>query len=459
MALKLDLTGLLGDSAMREAMTAAMPRALAARELHHEQAPRWRRLPQERQFLESCQQRAAEVKAAGPVEVFVVLGIGGSALGNTAMIHALAPVFQEWKPAEGQPRVFVLDNVDPDWLGAFFEDVPLDKAHINVISKSGGTIETSSQFLLAWQHMLAACGGDEAAARARFTLTTDDSNGHFRKIADDLGFSTLSVPDGVGGRFSVLSPVGLFTAVMAGLDAEGLLAGAERVDNKLAAAAPEEDAALMYALAHVLHMEAGRNVHVQFAYSHRLRSMADWFKQLWAESLGKRHNLKGEEVHVGPTPSKAVGPTDQHSQSQLYVEGPDDKVYTILKLDRFEKEVEVPAPFTTSAAFAPLHGRSLNELMEQERRGTEVALLEAGRPVCVLELCKLDAFHVGQYFMMMEIATAYAGHMMGIDPFDQPGVEAGKVAALALMGCEGYEQRAKEIEARFAERTPLILSC
>ncbi len=459
MAIHLDLTGLLADDHMRQAFHDAMPRAIAARDAHLAAEPRWRGLHAEREFLATCHARAEEVRAAGPVEVFVVLGIGGSALGNTAMVHALSPFYQEWNPDEGHPRVFVLDNVDPDWLGEFFAEVPLERAHVNVISKSGGTIETSAQFLLAWHHMLAACGGDEAAARARFTLTTDDEKGHFRALADEQGFATLSVPDGVGGRFSVLSPVGLFTAVMAGIDAEGLLDGAARVDAKLREAAPEDDAALMYALAHVLHLEAGRNVHVQFAYAQRLRSMADWFKQLWAESLGKAHDLAGRKVHVGPTPAKAVGPTDQHSQSQLYVEGPDDKVFTILKLDRFGREVAVPTPFADSPAFAPLVGRSLNELMEQERRGTEVALLEAGRPVCVLEMCKLDAFHLGQYFLLMEVATAYAGHLMGIDPFDQPGVEAGKVAALALMGCEGYEQRAAEIEAAFAARETVRVSC
>ena len=463
MALNLDLSGLFGDGSdarlTRQSLTAAMPRALAAREAHLADVPLWRSLHARTELQNACQARAQEVKARGDVDTFVVLGIGGSALGNTAMISALAPIYQEWAPEEGQPRVFVLDNVDPDWLGEFFEKVPMDRAHVNVISKSGGTIETSSEFLIAWHHVLAACDGDETAARARFTITTDPVNGHFRGICDDLGFFTLEVPDGVGGRFSVMSPVGMFTAEMAGLDVESIHAGAARVDKKLRECAPEEDPALLYALTHMLYMEQGKPVHVHFAYAHRLRYMADWYKQLWAESLGKRHNLKGETVHVGPTPVKAVGATDQHSQTQLYVEGPDDKVYTMLKLGKFGREVQIPEPFVKSPAFEHLKGRNLSELMEQERQGTEVALLDSGRPVCVIELCKMDAFHLGQYFQFMQIATAYAGGIIGIDAFDQPGVEAGKIAALALMGCEGFEQRAEEIAATFADREVFRLSC
>lgn len=463
MALHLDLSGLFGDGSdarlTRAAMADAMPRALAARQAHLADQPLWRSLHARTELQEACRARAQEVKARGDVEYFVVLGIGGSALGNTAMISALAPVYQEWAPEEGQPRVFVLDNVDPDWLGEFFDKVPMERTHVNVISKSGGTIETSSEFLIAWHHVLAACGGDETAARARFTITTDPHGGHFRGICDDLGFSTLEVPDGVGGRFSVMSPVGMFTAEMAGLDVDSIHAGAARVDKKLKECAPEEDPALLYALSHMLYMEQGKNVHVHFAYAHRLRYMADWYKQLWAESLGKRHDLEGETVHVGPTPVKAVGPTDQHSQAQLYVEGPDDKVYTMLKLGKFGREVQIPEPFVQSAAFDHLKGRNLGELMEQERQGTEVALLDSGRPVCVIELCKMDAFHLGQYFQFLQIATAYAGGILGIDPFDQPGVEAGKVAALALMGCEGFEIRAQEIATTFADREEFRLSC
>jgi glucose-6-phosphate isomerase len=194
-------------------------------------------------------------------------------------------------------------------------------------------------------------------------------------------------------------------------------------------------------------------------YSHRARLLADWYQQLWAESLGKKRDTRGRVVHVGPTPLAAVGPTDQHSQAQLYAEGPDDKVFTFLALGKFGRDLAVPAPFADSPAFAPLRGRGFAELMQAEREGTEIALAQAGRPWCRIELCKLDAFHVGAYFLFLEVATALAGDLLGVDPYDQPGVEAGKRNALALMGAEGYEALGAELLAARAAHVPWRLSC
>ncbi len=460
MALKLEISGLFGAAPLpeRAACAEALPQAALARQRLLDAEPAWRRLHARQDLLEACVQRAEAVRAAHAPEYFVVLGIGGSALGNSAMTAALAPVVQEWKPTPGVPRVFVLDNVDPDWLGEFFAAVPGDRVHFNVISKSGGTIETSAQFLLAWQHVRAAVGSD-AEARTRFTVTTDPAGGAFRTLCDQLGFATLPVPPGVGGRYSVLSPVGLFTAAMGGFDPASLLQGAAKTDARLRAAPPDQDAALHYALAHVLHMRQGRNNHVHFVYSHRARLLAAWYQQLWAESLGKKRNRDGAIVHLGPTPLGAVGPTDQHSQIQLYVEGPDDKVYTFLSVDRFGRELEVPPPFADSEAFTVLRGRRFEELMHAEREGTELALAQAGRPWCRIELCQLDAFHLGAYFLFLEVATALAGEMLHIDPFDQPGVEAGKRNALALMGAAGYESLGVELRADRAAAASWRLSC
>ena len=455
MALYLDLTAMFPGASARDALGAALPRAVAAREAHLADAPAWRRLHADADSHDACLRRAEEVRAQG-VEHLVVLGIGGSALGTTALRAALGPAWPDG-PQDGV-RVHVIDTPDPDLLGAVLDGLPLERTHFNVISKSGGTLETSAQFLLAWQ-AVRAISGDDARAREHFTLTTDPQGGHFRTLADAHGFATLPVPAGVGGRFSVLSPVGLFPAAMAGWDTVSLLEGAAKTDANLRAAAPEDDAALLWALAHVLHMEQGRNVHVHFPYAWRLRMLGDWYAQLWAESLGKREDRAGREVHVGPTPVRALGPTDQHSQVQLYAEGPDDKVYTFVKLRRFGRELPVPEPFADSPAFTHLRGRELGALVEAERQGTEVALREAGRPVCTLELCQVDAFHVGQYFLFLEVATALAGGMLGIDPFDQPGVEAGKLAALALMGCAGHEDRADAIRAVLEDGEPLQVRC
>lgn len=460
MALHLELSGLFGDAPLpsRADGMAALAAAALVRQQHLESEPAWRRLHARTELLEACQRRADAVRAAHAPEFFVVLGIGGSALGNAAMTAALAPVLQDWRPAAGAPRVFVLDNVDPDWLGEFCEAVPGDRVHFNVISKSGGTIETSAQFLLAWSHVRRAVGSD-AEARTRFTITTDPAGGHFRALGERLGFAMLPVPAGVGGRFSVLSPVGLFTAAMGGFDPAAMLAGAAKTDAKLREAPPDQDPALLYALAHVLHMRQGRNVHVHFVYSHRARLLGDWFQQLWAESLGKRRDRAGRVVHVGPTPLAAVGPTDQHSQVQLYAEGPDDKVYTFLAVNEFARTLAVPPPFDDSEAFAALRGRDFGELMHAERSGTEIALAQAGRPWCRLELCRLDAQHLGAYFQFFEVATALAGGLLGVDPYDQPGVEAGKRNALALMGAPGYESLGAELLAARASGASWRVRC
>ncbi|MBC8404338.1 MAG: glucose-6-phosphate isomerase, partial [Planctomycetes bacterium] len=290
MALHLDLTGLFGDGSdgrlTRTEFADAMPRAAAVRVAHLANKPEWRSLGSRVDYAAECNQRAQQVLSEQAPEALVVLGIGGSALGNQAMLAALAPVYQEWHPHAGRPRVIIPDSIDPDWIQAVLEALPMDRCHFNVISKSGGTIETSSEFLVFYDAVKKAVGSDEEARR-RSTITTDPSSGHFRKICDQLDFATLTVPPGVGGRFSVLTSVGLFSAEMAGLDVQSLLAGAARVDTNLAEGEAENDPALAYALAHVLYMERGKPIHVQFPYSHRARLLGDWFQQLWAESLGK----------------------------------------------------------------------------------------------------------------------------------------------------------------------------
>lgn len=458
MALKLELTGLFQSAlgGTRGLDRAAFDRAVLAhapiRDRHIATRPAWRELPYRTEYLEACMEVATEIR--NDSEQFVVLGIGGSALGNAAMLGALAPIYQLEAPHDGALPCHILDNIDPDWVGELLDRLPLESTTFNVISKSGGTAETASQFLVFYNAVKKRLG---ANAASRFVLTTDPVEGALRRVADEHGFRTLPVPAGVGGRFSVLSPVGLLTAEVAGIDSQGLLEGAARVDRGLNELPPEEDPAFAYAVAHTMLTRAGHGVHVHFAYSYRMRLLADWYCQLWAESLGKRVDVEGNAVFAGATPVKAVGPTDQHSQVQLYTEGPHDKVFTILRLDDHAREVVIPDEFGESPAFGYLGGRTLNELFDAEREGTEVALMQAERPVCSIELCKLDAFHVGQYFQFLEVATAYAGGLFSINPYDQPGVEAGKVAAFALLGREGYHETAQAIRKQAADVSPFRL--
>ena len=375
----------------------------------------------------------------------LVLGIGGSALGTKALMNALRrPAWNEWddEGREFYPRVTVLENVDPTTVAATLARIDPRRVLVNVISKSGGTAETMAQYLVvrAWLHDAL---GD--AASRHLVFTTDPSRGALRELAVRDGVATLDVPPAVGGRFSVLSPVGLLPAALAGIDIAGLLAGAGRAVERAAADDLLHNPAALYAALHwSADSELGARIHVLMPYTDRLRELAEWFRQLWAESLGKRVDREGRTVHVGPTPLAAVGATDQHSQVQLFMEGPFDKVITFIRLERFAEEVVIPGPdrmggLELPADLAYLAGHGLGELLNAEYEATAAALAEMGRMSCTLHLPELTAETMGELIMFFQLATGYAGAWYGIDPFDQPGVELGKRLTYAAMGRPGYD--------------------
>jgi len=183
-------------------------------------------------------------------------------------------------------------------------------------------------------------------------------------------------------------------------------------------------------------------------YSYALKDLSDWYRQLWAESLGKKEDLTGNDVHIGPTPVKALGTTDQHSQVQLYREGPNDKLFTFLQVRNFEKDIKIgPAPdYAQELGF--LAGKDLSELLNNEKRATEYALLESKRPCLTVVFPEVNAYTVGQFIYLFEVTTSLAGALFNINPYDQPAVELGKEAAFALMGRQGYENLTQEIQSK-----------
>ena len=449
----LDYTHVLADvigeeHGITEAELAALEvparEALAAVEARRGTDLRWMDLPYQQEVHREVLDYAARMK--GRFENVVVLGIGGSALGNRALHAALNSPFHDLAPPTGVPRLFVLDNVDPDLMGEFLATVDPTKCLFNIISKSGSTAETMSQFLIVRQRLIAALGPE--GHKDNVVITTDAEKGNLRPIVEDEGYASFVVPDGVGGRFSVLSPVGLVSSALMGIDVRGLVAGAAKMDERCRVAELRENPALLYAAVQwLMQARKGKNIAVTFSYSQRLAYLADWYAQLLAESIGKKHGRDGDVVHAGPTPVSAVGVTDQHSQVQLYVEGPFDKWFTFLAVDRPDHVVEVPPGFEGQDALAYLGGRTLNELFAAERDGTRVALTDAGRPSLTVSFPAVTAHTVGQYLYLMELAVAVMGELYEVDAFDQPGVEAGKVAAYALMGRAGYEERRAELGA------------
>jgi glucose-6-phosphate isomerase len=374
-------------------------------------------------------------------ETLVVVGIGGSALGARTVREALlGPRWNERSSEERDyyPKLYVLDNVDPSTFGDLLEGIDLSKTLFNVISKSGSTAETMAQYLVLRRRVEDALGPD--AAPGHFLFTTDPSKGPLRRLAEREGVPSLAIPPNVGGRFSVLSAVGLLPAAVTGIDLKRLLAGAREMrDRCLVDDLADNPAGLLATLLHCADVDHGRNVHVLMPYANRLRAFALWFQQLWAESLGKRRGDGEAAVHVGPTPLPALGATDQHSQVQLFMEGPMDKVVVFLSIDDPGDPVTIPDAHPGLEGADYLAGHSLAELLRAERIATAEALRRRGRPSLTLNLARLDAETLGALFMLFECATVIAGGLYGIDPMDQPGVELGKQLTYGFLGRAGYE--------------------
>ena len=383
-------------------------------------------------------------------ENLVVLGIGGSALGNIALQTALNPYMYN---IDGQqragPRLFVFDNVDPGQFASFLDWVgdKLEETIFNVISKSGRTVETAAQFTIIYKMLLEKLG--LGGLRDQMVATTDPKEGILRQIADNLNLRTLEVPDGVAGRFSVLSAVGLFSAAMCGIDIDSLLAGARDMDKRVSYEDFYENPAAINAAINYHFYNHDKKISVMMPYSYHLQDLADWYRQLWAESLGKAEDLKGNEVHIGPTPIKALGTTDQHSQIQLYREGPNDKLFTFLQVNNFDEDLKIGSAPDCAPELGFLAGKSLSTLLNNEKKATEYALLQSKRPCLTVLFDKVNAYTVGQFIYLYEVITSFAGALFAVNPYDQPAVELGKEATFALMGKPGddYEELAHEIQS------------
>lgn len=367
----------------------------------------------------------------------LVLGIGGSALGTKAVLEGIGG-----RGARNGIALTVADNVDPDAFFPLLRSHPMKTTAVVAISKSGGTAETNAQLALAIDALKKANG---RGWKEHLVLVTDPEKGLFRRLARAEEIASYPVPANVGGRFSVLSPVGLFPLACAGVSPGKLLKGARWMETLFRARQPQENPVLFASAvyAHYL-LSRPKPVQVWMTYGEGLSRMAEWWQQLWAESLGKRGR---DGRPVGQTPARSVGVTDQHSQVQLYQDGPADKVYTFVKWGKGRENGKVPRA-GIAPGMAMLGGRPLRDLFEAEFEGTIGALWSAGRPIVRIEIGERDEAHIGAFLHFWQWVTAVVGEYAGIDPFDQPGVEEGKKIARALMG----EKEASALRARFLRR-------
>jgi len=383
-------------------------------------------------------------------ENFVVLGIGGSALGPQMAFTALCHLHHNELPKEKRkaPKFYVEDNVDPVRMRDLLDVIDVTKTCFNVISKSGATSETMTQYLII-SDLLKKAGEDP---KEHLIFTTDGARGNLVKISQELGgVKSFVLPDGVGGRFSELCPVGLLPAAVLGIDIKKMLEGAALMDKLCSSADFRKNPALLAATLQYVAMKEGKNVGVMMPYSDNLKFVADWYAQLWAESLGKNVTLHGEPCNKGQTPVKALGVTDQHSQVQLYTEGPYDKVITFLSVENYREKFKIPHGCKNIPDVSFLGGHTMQELIQAENKATAYALAKAGRLNYTIMLPEVSAHTLGQLLYMFELQTAYAGAMLDIDTYNQPGVEAGKKATFALLGKSGYETQSEELSAALSD--------
>lgn len=394
-----------------------------------------RRFP-ELSFIDLISQDTSEIKKAAKwtrdnSEDFLILGIGGSALGPRSILEALSPFHNLRK----KPRVFICDNADPQTLENVFSIIDTKKTIVNAITKSGSTAETMASFMFAWNE-LSKASGDKA--REMFIATTDPEKGNLREIADRFGFRTLSIPAFVGGRYSVLSPVGLLLAEVIGVDCNEMLEGARDIHGRCCEPEVWKNPAYIFGtLLYLMERDEKRGINVLMPYADSLKCLSEWFCQLWAESLGK--------LGFGITPYPSLGTVDQHSQLQLWIDGPDDKVVIFLRTTDYGTDIRIPEIFRDVDGISYLGGHLFSDLMNAEEESTELALSRHKRPNMTISMPSIDPYHMGQIFHFFEIATAFTGFLYGINPFNQPGVEEGKNFTYGMMGKKGFEDKHEEV--------------
>jgi len=362
---------------------------------------------QDEATLREIEQRACFIREN--FDAVLSVGIGGSYLGNRAVYEALKGPYANFLH---RPALFFLgNNLDPDSLQDVLSITDIRTSHIVVISKSGGTLEPLSCFSILFA-MLRDQGLDPAR---HVTIITGKHGSLLEQFGTDQGIPMLYMPDSIGGRFSVLSVVGLLTSAAVGINIRQLLAGAGYILPNLLTGNAEENPALMLALTGHLFYQKGKTCHVLMPYSDRLTALGMWYIQLFAESLGK--------AGKGRTPLLAVGTTDMHAQTQQHQQGAKDKVITFLEVKAFSHAFAVPA---IPAPLDKFKGLDYHYLMHLARRANEQALHQDRRPSSTITLEKLDAYTLGGLIMFFEVATVIEGLLLAINPFDQPGVEAYK---------------------------------
>lgn len=363
---------------------------------------------------------------------FVVFGIGGSALGAIAVNNALG------KYKKSNTKVHVIDNVDPEEMSELFNSIDITKTMFNVVTKSGSTVETLMQLSVTIEKLKE----NNCNISEHIVVTTENGNSLY-EFAKQNNIEHFSLPKDVGGRFSVLSNVGLLPIAVMGVDLVSLLRGARNMLEKSLANGIEDNSPLMSAAINCILMDKGIDEIVVMPYSYKLKTMSDFYLQLLGESLAKEVKLDGNKSEQTLTPIRAVGVTDQHSQIQLYMEGKNNKVFFFISQNEFDNDILVP-PLDV-ASFNDNRPQTVGNLLLTELNATMFALNEKGRPSYLITLERVDEYAIGELIMYFELVTAFMGEFMNINAYNQPGVELGKINTKALLNNEKYKSEKEKL--------------
>jgi glucose-6-phosphate isomerase len=443
--IKLDLEQVFGFVPKDHILAFEKSVASAYRHIYHKTGPGndflgWVDLPSSltSDFLTQINEHAAELQARS--EVFVVVGIGGSYLGSRAVIEALQHHFAPMGFTGNKPLVvYAGQNISEDYHADLLDLLDRKDYSMAVISKSGTTTEPAIAFRILKAHIEKKYGS--AGARKRIVAITDKSRGALKQLADSEGYTSYVVPDDVGGRYSVLTPVGLLPIAVAGADITQLVHGARMVENYSRAASNiHGNPIAMYAAARQALYKAGKTVEVVINYEPRLFYFSEWFKQLFGESEGKENK--------GIFPTGLGFTTDLHSLGQYIQDGLRMMFETIITVDNAHRSLAVPGASSDLDQLNYIAGKRLQEVNRMAELGTILAHVDGGVPNIRIRIPEINAYNMGQLIYFFEMACALSGYMLGVNPFDQPGVEAYKKNMFALLGKKGFEEQTTALRKR-----------
>jgi glucose-6-phosphate isomerase len=387
--------------------------------------------------LDKIEKQARHLRSVS--DTTVVIGIGGSYLGARAVLEALSHTFLSINRNKHHDIIFAGQNIDEDYLADLIDILENRNYSIVVISKSGTTTEPAIAFRILKDNLEKKVG--KPAAAERIIAITDEKKGALRVMAETNGYDTFVIPDNIGGRYSVLTPVGLLPIALAGIDIKKLVKGAKSMEevtrkNKDAATNPS----LLYAAARNLLLTNGKSIEVMVGFTQKLHFMSEWWKQLYGESEGKDGK--------GIFPASVDLTTDLHSMGQYLQEGQRILFETIISVKSPERKLTIPKENEDSDQLNYLAGKRLSEVNHNAESGTILAHNDGGVPIIVVNIPSLNEFSVGQLIYFFEMACGISGYMLDVNPFDQPGVEAYKKNMFALLNKPGYEAEGKRLRER-----------